>query len=107
MPRHPRVPAVTMVLGGRLCTFRRTLDAGGASRRHAETHQKVRLREHRDFRRPAQYDFKDTRALLKNTAFRCWGAVTLTLGERNLAAKDEGPASKVGGLREECYNDGE
>jgi sugar phosphate isomerase/epimerase len=38
---------------------------------------------------PAQYDVKETRALLKEHGIRCWGAVTLTLGERNLAAKDE------------------
>jgi sugar phosphate isomerase/epimerase len=35
---------------------------------------------------PTQYDIKETRALLKDTGMRCWGAVTLTLGERNLAA---------------------
>jgi len=39
---------------------------------------------------PDQYDTKETRALLKDTGMRCWGAVTLTLGERNLAAKDQG-----------------
>ena len=39
---------------------------------------------------PDQYDIKETRALLKDTGMRCWGAVTLTLGERNLAAKDQG-----------------
>jgi sugar phosphate isomerase/epimerase len=38
---------------------------------------------------PAQYDVKETRSLLKEHGIRCWGAVTLTLGERNLAAKDE------------------
>jgi sugar phosphate isomerase/epimerase len=43
---------------------------------------------------PAQYDIKDTRALLKEHGIRCWGAVTLTLGERNLAAKDEGQRAK-------------
>ncbi len=39
---------------------------------------------------PEQYDVGDTRALLKDTGMRCWGAVTLMLEERNLAAKDEG-----------------
>ena len=43
---------------------------------------------------PDQYDIKDTRALLKDTGMRCWGAVTLTLGERNLAAKDEGQRAR-------------
>ncbi|MDX3928548.1 MAG: sugar phosphate isomerase/epimerase [Shinella sp.] len=43
---------------------------------------------------PAQYDVRETRALLKEYGIRCWGAVTLTLGERNLAAKDEGQRAK-------------
>jgi sugar phosphate isomerase/epimerase len=43
---------------------------------------------------PTQYDIKETRALLKDTGMRCWGAVTLTLGERNLAAKDEGQRAR-------------
>jgi sugar phosphate isomerase/epimerase len=37
---------------------------------------------------PTQYTPGPTRALLKQYDIRCWGAVTLTLGERNLAAKD-------------------
>jgi sugar phosphate isomerase/epimerase len=37
---------------------------------------------------PDQYPIPQTRALLKKYGIRCWGAVTLTLGERNLAAKD-------------------
>ena len=43
---------------------------------------------------PTQYNIKDTRALLKENGIRCWGAVTLTLGERNLAAKDEGQRAR-------------
>ncbi|PKA41548.1 sugar phosphate isomerase/epimerase [Rhizobium sullae] len=43
---------------------------------------------------PAQYDIKETRALLKEYGIRCWGAVTLTLGERNLAARDEGQRAR-------------
>ncbi|BCG92790.1 sugar phosphate isomerase/epimerase family protein [Mesorhizobium sp. 131-2-1] len=39
---------------------------------------------------PAQYKTKETRALLKEHGIRCWGSVTLMLGERNLAAKDQG-----------------
>ncbi|HJS83840.1 MAG TPA: sugar phosphate isomerase/epimerase family protein [Acetobacteraceae bacterium] len=37
---------------------------------------------------PQQYKVEDTRRLLDQHGIRCWGAVTLTLGERNLAAKD-------------------
>lgn len=37
---------------------------------------------------PAQYEAKASRALLKQYGIRCWGAVTLTLGRRNLAAAD-------------------
>jgi len=43
---------------------------------------------------PTQYDVKETRTLLKEHGIRCWGAVTLTLGERNLAAKDEGQRAR-------------
>jgi sugar phosphate isomerase/epimerase len=43
---------------------------------------------------PQQYDVKQTRALLKEHGIRCWGAVTLTLGERNLAARDEGQRAR-------------
>lgn len=39
---------------------------------------------------PTQYDTKKVRRLLKEHGIRCWGSVTLTLGERNLAARDEG-----------------
>ena len=44
---------------------------------------------------PTQYDVKETRALLKEHGIRCWGAVTLTLGERNLAARDEGQRARI------------
>ena len=43
---------------------------------------------------PAQYEIGETRRLLKEHGIRCWGAVTLTLGERNLAAKDEGQRTR-------------
>ncbi len=43
---------------------------------------------------PEQYPVKETRASLKEHGIRCWGAVTLTLGERNLAAKDEGQRAR-------------
>src|SRR5690349_11318090 len=38
---------------------------------------------------PTQYDTREVQRLLKRHDIRCWGAVTLTLGERNLAARDE------------------
>lgn len=37
---------------------------------------------------PTQYPPKQSREILKAHGLKCWGAVTLTLGERNLAAKD-------------------
>ena len=43
---------------------------------------------------PTQYNTRDTLKLLKDNGMRCWGAVTLTLGERNLAAKDEGQRAR-------------
>jgi sugar phosphate isomerase/epimerase len=38
---------------------------------------------------PSQYDTADVRKLLTDHGLFCWGAVTLTLAERNLCAKDE------------------
>lgn len=43
---------------------------------------------------PKQYDTKTSRPLLKQHGIRCWGAVTLTLGERNLAASNEAQRAK-------------
>ncbi|NIM99682.1 MAG: TIM barrel protein [candidate division Zixibacteria bacterium] len=43
---------------------------------------------------PEQYDTKELKKLLKETGIRCWGAVTLMLGDRNLAAKDEAQRAK-------------
>ncbi|MBL8901026.1 MAG: sugar phosphate isomerase/epimerase [Planctomycetes bacterium] len=37
---------------------------------------------------PQQFPSKTSRELLKKHGIRCWGSVTLTLGQRNLAAKD-------------------
>lgn len=37
---------------------------------------------------PQQYKVEDTRRLLDQYGIRCWGTVTLQLGDRNLAAKD-------------------
>ena len=44
---------------------------------------------------PDQYNAKDVRALLKENGRSCWGSVTLTLGERNLAAKDMAQREKT------------
>lgn len=38
---------------------------------------------------PDQYDTTEVRAQLDKYGLKCWGAVTLTLAERNLCAKDE------------------
>ena len=38
---------------------------------------------------PTQYETKEVRGLLRTYGIRCWGGVTLTLGKRNLAAKDK------------------
>jgi len=46
---------------------------------------------------PDQYDSKEVRALLKDNGRTCWGSVTLTLGERNLAAKDPSQREKTVG----------
>ena len=43
---------------------------------------------------PEQYDTTDLRRLLSETGMRCWGSVTLMLGERNLLAKDEAQRAK-------------
>ncbi len=44
---------------------------------------------------PDQFDTKEVRGLLKENGRSCWGSVTLTLGERNLAAKDAGQRAKT------------
>jgi len=38
---------------------------------------------------PDQYDTKTVRGQLDHYGLRCWGAVTLTLGDRNLCASDD------------------
>ncbi len=43
---------------------------------------------------PGQYPPSECRPKLKEHGIRCWGAVTLTLGERNLAAKDPDQRAK-------------
>jgi D-psicose/D-tagatose/L-ribulose 3-epimerase len=39
---------------------------------------------------PEQYKVEDVKPLLKKYGLRCWGSVTLMLGDRNLVAGDEG-----------------
>jgi sugar phosphate isomerase/epimerase len=43
---------------------------------------------------PQQYTTKTSRPLLKQYGIRCWGAVTLTLGKRNLATKNTAQRAK-------------
>jgi sugar phosphate isomerase/epimerase len=38
---------------------------------------------------PSQYETRATRKLLHDYKIRCWGAVSLTLGQRNLASREE------------------
>ena len=45
---------------------------------------------------PCRYDRAATEALLKRYDIRCWGGVTLMLGERNLAAKDSARRASSG-----------
>jgi len=75
---------------------------------HLSTHNWMRaeplattLRRNRQFHiesieisgEPAQYQPDTTRRQLDESGIRCWGAVTLQLGERNLAARD--PAQRA------------
>ncbi len=43
---------------------------------------------------PEQYKTKHVRGVLKEHGIRCWGSVTLMLGERNLVAKDQAQREK-------------
>lgn len=43
---------------------------------------------------PEIYNTKDVRKTLKENGIRCWGTVTLMLGDRNLVAKDEAKRAK-------------
>ena len=43
---------------------------------------------------PEIYDSKHVRGVLKENGIRCWGSVTLMLGERNLVAKDQAQREK-------------
>jgi sugar phosphate isomerase/epimerase len=44
---------------------------------------------------PEQFNTKEVRALLKENSRTCWGSVTLTLGDRNLASKDMAQREKT------------
>jgi sugar phosphate isomerase/epimerase len=44
---------------------------------------------------PDQFDAKEVRALLKEYGRKAWGSVTLTLADRNLAAKDSAQRAKT------------
>lgn len=43
---------------------------------------------------PYTYDTKHVRSVLEEHGIRCWGSVTLMLGERNLVAKDQAQREK-------------
>src|SRR5579863_8057760 len=43
---------------------------------------------------PTQYKTAEVRRQLKEHGIRCWGSVTLTLAERNLAARNEEQRAK-------------
>jgi sugar phosphate isomerase/epimerase len=51
---------------------------------------------------PDQYDTKDVRALLDSYGLKCWGAVTLTLADRNLCAKDEAQRAATVQYMKDC-----
>jgi sugar phosphate isomerase/epimerase len=44
---------------------------------------------------PEIFDAREVRRLLKENGLRCWGSVTLMLGDRNLPSKDEGTREKT------------
>ncbi len=46
---------------------------------------------------PYTYNTKDVRKILQDNKIRCWGSVTLMLGERNLVAKD--PAQRANSVK--------
>ncbi|MGI9623661.1 MAG: sugar phosphate isomerase/epimerase family protein [Acidimicrobiales bacterium] len=51
---------------------------------------------------PDQYDTKEVRAQLDHYGLDCWGAVTLTLAERNLCAKDEAQRAATVQYMKDC-----
>lgn len=51
---------------------------------------------------PDQYDTTEVRSQLEHYGLFCWGAVTLTLGDRNLAAKDEAQRAATVQYMKDC-----
>jgi sugar phosphate isomerase/epimerase len=51
---------------------------------------------------PDQYDTKHVRGLLDEHGLDCWGAVTLTLADRNLCAKDEAQRAATVQYMKDC-----
>ncbi|MGI9645424.1 MAG: sugar phosphate isomerase/epimerase family protein, partial [Ilumatobacteraceae bacterium] len=51
---------------------------------------------------PDQYDTREVRGQLDHYGLKCWGAVTLTLAERNLCAKDEAQRAATVQYMKDC-----
>jgi len=51
---------------------------------------------------PYLYDTKDVRKVLKENGIKCWGSVTLMLGDRNLVAKNEAQRAKSVQYTKDC-----
>jgi D-psicose/D-tagatose/L-ribulose 3-epimerase len=51
---------------------------------------------------PDQYDTKEVRGQLDHYGLKCWGAITLTLAERNLCAKDEAQRAATVQYMKDC-----
>ena len=51
---------------------------------------------------PYLYNTKDVRKTLKDNDIRCWGSVTLMLGDRNLVAKNEAQRAKSVQYTKDC-----
>ncbi len=53
---------------------------------------------------PEQYNPKELRPVLKENGIRCWGAVTLMLGDRNLLARDEAQRARSVAYTKACVD---
>ncbi|TMJ38876.1 MAG: sugar phosphate isomerase/epimerase [Alphaproteobacteria bacterium] len=63
---------------------------------HLSTHNWMRAEPlETTLARIKKFGYQSTRRLLKQYGIRCWGSVTLTLAERNLAAKDTGQRART------------
>ena len=87
----------TIVTGrSRHASFDTQLDARRAAGNDARPHQaSLATRASRSRGEPNQYETKADAQALKHYKIRCWGSVTLTLAERNLAAKNARPARRA------------